>query len=84
MFNFRELKDEHEGKKILNFRSSIFEFLFDIYDIIYKRSYLSLMKVFLNHIKVQFKEENPLIYILASEHTLKRVLRDSSIFLGKS
>ena len=33
--------------------------LFDIYDLISKRSYHSLMRVFLNNIKVPFKEWNP-------------------------
>ena len=36
--------------------------LFDIYDSIFKRSYPLLMRVFLNHIKIQLKERNPLIY----------------------
>ena len=36
--------------------------LFKNYDPISKRSYPSLMSVFLNYIKVQFKEGNPLIY----------------------
>ena len=56
---------EREMRKILNFRNSLFEFkmkfVFDIYDSISKLSYLSLMRVFLNHIKVQLKEGNSLI-----------------------
>ena len=34
----------------------------------------------MNYIKIQLKEENPNIFILVSEHTLMRVLRNSSIF----
>ena len=56
---------ERKRRKILNFRNSLFEFkmkfVFDIYDSISKLSYLSLMRVFLNHIKVQLKEGNSLI-----------------------
>ena len=47
-------------KKILNFRSSLlnskWNLLFDIYNHISKKNYLSLIKIFLNHIKVQFKD----------------------------
>ena len=54
-----------KGKKILNlgvlFLNSKWNLLFDIYDSISKRSYPSLIMIFLNHIKVQFKERNPLI-----------------------
>ena len=42
--------------------NSKWNLLFDIYDPISKWNYLSLMSVFLNHKKVQFKERNPLIY----------------------
>ena len=56
---------ERKRRKILNFRNSLFEFkmkfVFDIYNSISKLSYLSLMRVFLNHIKVQLKEGNSLI-----------------------
>ena len=43
--------------------NSKWNLLFDIYDPISKWSYPSLMRVFLNHKKVQLKEENPLIYL---------------------
>ena len=62
----------------LNFRNFLFEFkmivavdivgtcvlnlIFDIYDLISKRSYCLLMRVFLNHIKVQFKKKILAIY----------------------
>ena len=63
---FRELKDECEGKKKskfyeLSFFNLKWNLLFDIYDIISKISYSSLIRVFLNYIKVQFKEGNYLI-----------------------
>ena len=60
MLNFREEKNP----SILGvlFLNSKWNFLFDIYDFISKRNYPSLMRVILNHIKVYFKEENPLIY----------------------
>ena len=35
--------------------------MFDIYDLIFKKSYPLLIRVFFNHIKVQFKEKNSLI-----------------------
>jgi len=45
--------------------------LFDIYDLISKKSYPSLMKVFLNYIKVQLKEGNFLIYSVYIIHYKK-------------
>ena len=45
------------------FLNSKWNLLFDIYDLILKWSYPSLMKVLLNYIKVQLKDENPFIYI---------------------
>ena len=64
--------------KIINFRSYLFEskwnLLFDIYDSILKISYISLMKVYLNHIKIQFKERNPLINSVCIYHYKKFVL----------
>ena len=42
--------------------NSKWNLLFNIYDLISKRCYPSLMRIFLNHIKIQFKEGNPLIY----------------------
>ena len=63
---------ERKRRKILNFRNSLFEFkmkfVFDIYDSISKLSYLSLMRVFLNHIKVQLKEGNSLINNIDQPH----------------
>ena len=41
--------------------NSKWNLLFNIYDPISKRSYPSLMRKFLNHIKLQFKEGTPLI-----------------------
>ena len=37
--------------------------LFDNYDPIFKRSYRSLIKIFFNHIKVEFKEWNHILYL---------------------
>ena len=66
--NFREKKKKNvKGKKILNLRNSFFV----IYDPIFKRSYSLLTRVFLNHIKVQFKERNPLIYNIDIDDVLK-------------
>ena len=42
--------------------NSKWNLLFDIYDPISTWSYPSLIRVFLNHIKIQLKEGNPLIY----------------------
>ena len=42
--------------------NSKWNLLFNIYDLISKRCYPLLMRVFLNHIKIQFKKGNPLIY----------------------
>ena len=47
--NMKEKKSEILGALFLNLK---WNFLFGIYDPIYKRSYHSLMRVFLNHIKV--------------------------------
>ena len=46
--------------------------LFDIYDHISKLSYPSLMRVFLNHIKIQLKEKKPLIYNKISDFIQKK------------
>ena len=42
--------------------NSKWNLLFDIYNLISKWSYPSLIRIFFNHIKVQLKEENLLIY----------------------
>ena len=66
MAKFYEIKRRMWRKKKKNlgvlFLNSKWNLLFDIYDIIFKRIHPSLMRVFLNHIKIQFKEGNPLIY----------------------
>ena len=71
-------------KKILNFRSYLFEFkkkklLFDIYNPISKWSYHLLMMVFLNYIKIKLKEKNPFIYSIDKEWSI-----NNKIFIANS